>query len=58
MRDELGRAAAKKTPTRWLDAALAMANGSFEHAAATYAEIGSVPDELLARRYADSPEPG
>jgi class 3 adenylate cyclase/tetratricopeptide (TPR) repeat protein len=58
MRDELGRAAAKKTPTRWLDAALAMANGEFENAAATYAEIGSVPDEVLARRYADSPEPG
>ncbi|HEU4900543.1 MAG TPA: AAA family ATPase [Actinomycetota bacterium] len=36
-------------PTPWLEAAAAMASGDFERAAATYARIGSLPDEAYAR---------
>jgi tetratricopeptide (TPR) repeat protein len=43
------RVAAHKTPTRWLEAALAAARGDFTRAAQLYATIGAVPDEALAR---------
>jgi class 3 adenylate cyclase/tetratricopeptide (TPR) repeat protein len=43
------RVAAHKTPTRWLEAALAVARGDFRRAAELYATIGAVPDEELAR---------
>jgi tetratricopeptide (TPR) repeat protein len=36
-------------PTPWVVAARAVASGEFERAAALYAEIGSLPDEALAR---------
>jgi tetratricopeptide (TPR) repeat protein len=36
-------------PTRWLDAALAVAQGGDLEAAGTYAAIGSLPDEAEAR---------
>jgi tetratricopeptide (TPR) repeat protein len=36
-------------PTPWVEAARAVATGEFEQAAALYAEIGSLPDEALAR---------
>jgi hypothetical protein len=40
--------------TRWLDAACAVAAGDFDDAAGIYAEIGSLPDEALARLRAGS----
>jgi class 3 adenylate cyclase/tetratricopeptide (TPR) repeat protein len=52
---DLGRAtdleavATRKTKTHWMDAALAAARADFLQAAQLYAEIGSVPDERLAR---------
>jgi tetratricopeptide (TPR) repeat protein len=49
--DELERIAARKTQTRWLEAAVAVARGDFDRAESLYAEIGSVPDALLARGY-------
>lgn len=48
---ELERVAAGKTPTRWLDAALAVARGDVVRAGEIYREIGSVPDEAMVRRY-------
>jgi hypothetical protein len=36
-------------PTPWAEAARAVATGKFEQAAPLYAEIGSLPDEALAR---------
>jgi tetratricopeptide (TPR) repeat protein len=42
-------AGAVAMPTPWLQAATAMAAGRFEEAADTYAEIGSLPDEMYAR---------
>ncbi len=35
--------------TRWLDAARAYASGDLEHAAETYREMGSLPDEAFTR---------
>ena len=47
--DAFARVAAHKTPTRWLEAALAVARGDFTRGAELYARIGDVPDEELAR---------
>ena len=55
--DELVRVASGKTPTRWLDAALATAKGEFERATQLYRAIGSVPDEELARHRAHAGHP-
>jgi hypothetical protein len=41
-----------RVPTRWLDAALAVVNGDDLGAARAYAEIGTGPDEALARERA------
>jgi len=41
--------AAVKASSSWLQAAAAIATGDFERAAELYAEIGSLPDEALAR---------
>jgi len=38
--------------TRWVEAARAVATAEFQQAAALYAEIGSAPDEALARLHA------
>jgi tetratricopeptide (TPR) repeat protein len=38
-----------RTRTPWLDAAVALARGSFQEAAGLYARIGSLPDEADAR---------
>jgi tetratricopeptide (TPR) repeat protein len=52
---DLGRArefeqiASRKTPTRWLQAALAVARGDYEVAGELYREIGSAPDEASLR---------
>jgi tetratricopeptide (TPR) repeat protein len=50
--DKFVQVASTKTPTRWLDAALAAANGEFTQASELYRAIGSVPDEETARRRA------
>jgi hypothetical protein len=47
--DAFARVAAHKTPTRWLEAALAVARSDFSRAAELYATIGAVPDAELAR---------
>ena len=54
--DALGRlprlidaAGGVRTPSRWLDAAVAAAPGDFLRAAEVYAAIGSAPDEAEAR---------
>jgi class 3 adenylate cyclase/tetratricopeptide (TPR) repeat protein len=47
--DAFAHVAAHKTPTRWLEAALAAAHGDFTRAAELYATIGAVPDAELAR---------
>jgi len=44
--------ATAKATTPWLQAAAAIATGDFERAAELYAEIGSRPDEALARLHA------
>ena len=52
-RDEALLAALAGAPsTRWVEAARAVATAEFEQAAALYAEIGSAPDEALARLHA------
>ena len=51
--DEALLAALADAPsTRWVEAARAVATAEFQQAAALYAEIGSAPDEALARLYA------
>jgi len=52
--EDFARVAARKTPTRWLEAALAAARGDFTRAAELYATIGAVPDEALARSRAST----
>jgi tetratricopeptide (TPR) repeat protein len=47
--DELEAVAARKTKTRWLEAALAVAHGDFVRATELYAQIGSLPDAATAR---------
>jgi hypothetical protein len=48
--EEFGAAAASaRPPTRWLEAAAALAAGEAARAAGVYAEIGSLPDEAYAR---------
>jgi tetratricopeptide (TPR) repeat protein len=52
-RDEAVLAALAGAPsTRWVEAARAVATKEFEQAAVLYAEIGSAPDEALARLHA------
>jgi class 3 adenylate cyclase/tetratricopeptide (TPR) repeat protein len=52
-RDETLVAALADAPsTRWVEAARAVATAEFQQAAALYAEIGSAPDEALARLHA------
>jgi class 3 adenylate cyclase/tetratricopeptide (TPR) repeat protein len=41
--------AGARVPTKWLDAAMALATGNASGAARLYAEIGSQPDEAYAR---------
>jgi len=49
-RDEVVVAALRNTPaTGWVEAARAVATAEFQRAAALYADIGSAPDEALAR---------
>jgi class 3 adenylate cyclase/tetratricopeptide (TPR) repeat protein len=50
--DEFVQVASTKTPTRWLDAALAASKGEFKQASELYRAIGSIPDEETARRRA------
>jgi tetratricopeptide (TPR) repeat protein len=51
--DEALLAALADAPsTRWVEAARAVATAEFQQAAALYAEIGSAPDEALARLHA------
>jgi tetratricopeptide (TPR) repeat protein len=50
--DFLKAAGAADVRTRWLDAAGAVAEGDFAGAADIYVEIGSLPDEALARLWA------
>ena len=51
--DEALLAALADVPsTRWVEAARAVATAEFQQAAALYAEIGSAPDEALARLHA------
>jgi tetratricopeptide (TPR) repeat protein len=38
-----------RTPSKWLDAARAVAEGDYSRAAEVYAAVGSLPDELLSR---------
>ena len=47
-------------PTRWLEAATALAVGEAARAAEVFTEIGSVPDEAYARLFAarSSPKSG
>ena len=45
----LGVIADAKTPTRWQEAASAVAAGDFQRAAELYAKIESLPDEAFAR---------
>jgi tetratricopeptide (TPR) repeat protein len=47
--DDLLAALAAAPPTSWVTAARAVASRQFGQAAATYADIGSLPDEALAR---------
>ncbi len=47
--DLLTAAESVRAPTRWLDAARAVAEGKLAAAADVYAEIGSKPDEAVAR---------
>nr|MBA3383475.1 hypothetical protein [Actinomycetota bacterium] len=46
---ELDRVAASNRTTRWLPAAIALAEGRFGEAARLFREIGSVPDEAYAQ---------
>jgi class 3 adenylate cyclase/tetratricopeptide (TPR) repeat protein len=50
--DELEAAAAGKTKTRWLEAALTAAHGNFLEAAEIYTRIGSLPDAAVAWTHA------
>jgi class 3 adenylate cyclase/DNA-binding SARP family transcriptional activator/tetratricopeptide (TPR) repeat protein len=45
---DLGRVASSSRTTRWLPAALALADGRFLDAARLFREIGSIPDEVYA----------
>jgi class 3 adenylate cyclase/tetratricopeptide (TPR) repeat protein len=49
---ELEKIASRKTPTRWLQAALAVARGDYDAAGGLYRAIGSAPDEASLRTYA------